>query len=286
MQLVHATTSDQLRLDGAFLPPDSANAPVVVMLHGVGGNFYGSSLMDHFASPLREQGMGILRANTRGHDLVSLAQVGQRFRWEGAAFETVGRCTRDIAAWLGFLRERGYPHHIVWGHSLGALKAIYAAAHEPSAVPDAIVALSPPRLSYAAFMHGPERKEFEKTIERARDLIRQAKHSELLTVRTPFPLLISAAAYLDKYGPDEHYNIERFAALVRCPTLYVYGQTELQSGSTAFQGIVESLQSLNYVGPPPVFRVVEGADHFYRDRYAEAASTVLDWLTSLREVQE
>ena len=277
-QLVQTETSDRLRLDGAWQFAGDGS-PAALLLHGVGGNFYGSSLLASLAGVLRDRGWSVLRANTRGHDLVSLAEVNGRYRWEGAAFETVARCVRDVAAWLAFLREHRPARTAVIGHSLGALKAVYAAAHDPSATPDAIVALSPPRLSYAAFANGPERDAFLKTIDQARDAMRRGRATELLTVRTPFPLLISAGAYLDKYGPDENYNLERFAGQVRCPVLYVYGQHELESGGTPFAGIIEAIQRLPHTGPPPQFITVDGADHFYTDRHDEVTRAVIQWLT-------
>ncbi len=279
MELVHTITSDKLKLDGAWYPGPDSNTTAILLLHGVGGNFYSSSLLDRFAAALTQLDLSVLRANTRGHDLVSLAQVNGRFRWEGAAFETVSRCTRDIAAWLAFLREHNLRRLIVLGHSLGALKAIYAAADDPAATPDAIVALSPPRLSYAAFMNGPEREIFSQTIERARKLVQQGQMTDLMTVKTPFPLLITASAYLDKYGPQENYNIERFAARVRCSTLYVYGQLELETGGTAFADIIESLEQLPHVAAQPDFATIPGADHFYTERHGEVVAEVLQWLS-------
>ncbi len=280
MELVQTVTSDRMRLDGAWQLARGEATNAAILLHGVGGNFYSSGLLSHLSNSLHQQGWSVLRANTRGHDLVSLAQIGDRFRWEGAAFETVSRCVRDIAAWLEFVRDRGVSCPVVVGHSLGALKAVYAAAHDPSASPRAIVALSPPRLSYSAFMEGPERESFSETIHRAQQAVRQGRATELLTVKTPFPLLISAGSYLDKYGPDENYNIERFAASVRCPVLYVYGEIELATGGPPFANIVQSLQGLPHQGPPPEFATVPGADHFYTNRYCQVSSVVTTWVTS------
>ena len=53
----------------------------------------------------------------------------------GAAFETVDDCRHDIAAWLDWMRTNVGPDVMLLGHSLGAVKCLYAAAHDPQAAP-------------------------------------------------------------------------------------------------------------------------------------------------------
>ena len=275
-ELVRVTTSDRLRLDGLWSQRSAAVRGVVVLLHGVGGNFYSSPLLDAFADALLDSDWAVLRANTRGHDLVSLAHVGGRMRYEGAAFETVARSTRDLAAWTELGRAR--VGRTVWlGHSLGAIKSLYAAVHAPEAGPDLVIALSPPRLSYSAFADGSSRESFLEDYRRAREAVVAGRSREIMAIRFPFPLLLTPATFLDKYGPEERYNIERFVMRLTVPSLLVYGALELQEGP-AFEGLVESLRGLDYEGPRPALQVISGADHFYTDRYAEVVRAVVAWL--------
>src|SRR5947209_11384274 len=74
--LVQTTTRDGVRLDGVYQAPAArASLPVdaFVLVHGTGGNFYSSTLLDALAAMLLDQGVGALRVNTRGHDLISTA---------------------------------------------------------------------------------------------------------------------------------------------------------------------------------------------------------------------
>jgi dienelactone hydrolase len=64
----------------------------------------------------------------------------------------MAECTYDWQAWIDFARAAGYQRIGLWGHSLGATKSIYymATQHDPRVT--CVVAGSPPRFSYEAFV--------------------------------------------------------------------------------------------------------------------------------------
>ena len=153
VELVRSTTSDGVRLDGALHRADNSadrRLPIdaVVCLHGVGANFYGSTLFEDLLPAFLGRGVAVLRVNTRGHDRVSIANTTGGPVQQGAAYEVVGQCRYDVRAWLDFLAQRGFQRVGLMGHSLGAIKAIYAEAHEPHTKTGCLIAISPPRLSY------------------------------------------------------------------------------------------------------------------------------------------
>jgi DNA-binding beta-propeller fold protein YncE len=188
-------------------------------LHGTGGNFYSSVLFDCLAERFLEMGCAVLRVNTRGHDGISNAATAERSLRQGAAYEVVDECRHDVAAWLEWLRQRAGPRIGLLGHSSGAVKALYAIAHEPQLSPARLVAHSPPRLSYEVFCAGAKRAEFLETYVHAEQLVSYGQPAALMDVKVPMPFVITAAGYLEKYGPDERYNFLRFLASVKCPTL-------------------------------------------------------------------
>ena len=219
-------------------------------------------------------------ANTRSHDIVNLGWIEGRARWEGSAFETVSKCLRDIPAWIQLLQDRGFRQVFLVGHSLGAIKSVYTVCHQSECQPAGVVAMSPPRLSYQAFMNGPDQPLFFEAMDQAQKAVQKAQFTTLLRVRFPFPLLISAASYVDKYGPDENYNLLKFAHRLSCPTLFTYGQLELRDGGVAFAGLPEALQALKYEEERPEWVTVEGADHMYKDRYDVISQLVVQWILS------
>src|SRR5207245_5254965 len=163
-------TRDGVRLDGSLQRAASSPAwPVdaVCMIHGTGGNFYGSTLFDAITQRCLERGCGVLRINTRGHDGISTAVTAKGGRRLGAAYEVVDDCRHDLAAWIDWLKQRGCPRIGLIGHSLGAVKCLYALAQEPQLAATCVIALSPPRLSYSWFCSSPEGREFLATYQPA-----------------------------------------------------------------------------------------------------------------------
>jgi pimeloyl-ACP methyl ester carboxylesterase len=222
VDLVHTQTRDGVRLDGVYLAPQGADTeyPIdaVCLIHGTGGNFYGSTLFDALAEHFLTRGCGVLRVNTRGHDGISTAVTVQGGRRLGAAYEIVDDCRHDVAAWLDWLRQRAGPRIGLLGHSLGAVKCLYALTSPPSPEAACLIAVSPPRLSYSWFCENPQGPEFLQTYQRAERLLQQGQPTALLDVKLPLPFAITAAGYVEKYGPEERYNYLKFAAGVPCRT--------------------------------------------------------------------
>ena len=72
VDLVHVTTSDHFRLNGVWLEPTAQPDPdrvadAVLLIHGVGGNFYQPMLME-LAQLLNEGGYGVACFDNTGHD--------------------------------------------------------------------------------------------------------------------------------------------------------------------------------------------------------------------------
>jgi len=286
VELVRTVTRDGLRLDGALTltrraseGSPASNATAAILLHGVASNFYTSSTFEPLIGRLNELGIAALSVNTRGHDLVFGASLGTVRRRFGASYETVDDCRLDIAAWIEFLKSRGFLRIVLIGHSLGAVKAVYATAQDKFAGVIAVVAVSPPRLSYSAFMSATESSQFWESMNTAEQMVKAGKSEELFTSTFPFPLLVTAAAYIDKYGPAERYNILKFAANLPCPALFTYGGKELTSGGVPFAGVPDALKSLPGAERRAV-EVVDGADHVYTGLSGKLADTSAAWLES------
>src|ERR1700693_5740702 len=105
VDLVHVTTRDGVRLDGIYqAAPQPGTPDAVCLVHGTGGSFYSSTLFDALSERLLTRGCGVLRINTRGHDLMSTAVTAKGGRRLGAAYELVDDCRHDLAAWVDWLR--------------------------------------------------------------------------------------------------------------------------------------------------------------------------------------
>ena len=291
VELVRTFTRDNLRLDGALassllpLPLGEGRgegAPAItaaILLHGVAGNFYTSSTFEPLVTALQGIGLDVLLVNTRGHDSVFGAVQGFMRRRFGAAYEIVDECRHDIAAWIDFLLARGHERIVLIGHSLGAIKAVYFQAQEKHPNVAALIAASPPRLSYSAFMNATESSTFFESMSTAEQLVSEGRGDELFTSKFPFPLLITGNAYVDKYGPAERYNILKFADQLPCPALFTYGSKELDQGGIAFAGLPDVLGSLPNADRRSI-AVVDGADHMYFGVADKLSDRIVQWLVT------
>jgi pimeloyl-ACP methyl ester carboxylesterase len=226
---------------------------------------------------LRELGSAVLRVNTRGHDGISTAITAQGGRRQGAAYEAVDDCRHDLAAWMDWLRERAGLRVGLIGHSLGAVKCLYALAQEPHLGAACVAALSPPRLSYSAFANSSQGPEFLEAYVAAEQHLQGGRPATLLEVKLPLPYVVSAAGYVEKYGPDERYNYVQFLPGVSCPTLVAFGSLEVE-GNMAFRGAPEATAALGGRHGQLRVEVVDGADHFYTATRQELLCRVEAWL--------
>ncbi|MBI2825685.1 MAG: alpha/beta fold hydrolase [Planctomycetia bacterium] len=285
VDLVNVTTDDGLRLDGALHapPPDvptSLGVDAVLCLHGTGSNFYASNMMASLVAAMRDRGAAALAANTRGHDGISTTSAPLGRRLQGAAYEIVDACRHDVAAWLAMLRNRGHKRLGLLGHSLGAVKALYAQAHQTDRDVAWIVAISPPRLSHAEFAAGSHGETFRRDYAQAEAMVREGRAEALMEIRYPLPYAVSAAGFLDKYGTDERYNVLGFVGRIACPLVITYGTAELPT-SVAFRGMPEAFEEHARGRADRHVALVAGADHFYAGMYHELWARVEDGLRRL-----
>ena len=284
VDLVRTICRDGVRLDGAILSAaevaESRPAvDAVLCLHGVGANFYSSGLFEKIGPALAKRGVHILLANTRGHDWYYSQWIGGSFRQLGAAYEVVAECCEDVRAWLEFLGRRGFSRVLLAGHSLGAIKSVYALTHEPQLAVAGLVALSPPRLSYDAFEHSPDASpEFLGSIRTAQKLVSEGRGNELFWARHPFNAQISAGSYLDKYGPAERYNIYPLLERLPCPALFTFGAKELDAGGVPFAGVTELVRQAQPPAGPIDVEVIPEADHVYSGVQSDLIRRIEDWL--------
>lgn len=267
VDLVQVVTRDGVRLDGIYRAADRARVTqlpcdVFCLVHGTGGNFYSSTLFDAIEERLLSLGLGVLRVNTRGHDGISNASTSRGGLRLGAAYEVVDDCRHDLAAWLDWMSERAGPRVGLIGHSLGAVKAIYAAAQDATFPAACIIAVSPPRLSYSWFCSSPECEEFLANYAKADQLVTAGQPTALLEVTLPLPFVITAAGYIEKYGPDERYNYLNLLPSVRCPTFVTLGVIEV-ANNMAFRNSPAELAKICQRRTNISQTLIPDADHFY-----------------------
>lgn len=282
VELVQVRTADGVRLDGALsLPKHSELAPkpkvdAVLAIHGTGSNFYAATVFEGLEPKLLADGIAVLRVNTRGHDAVSTAATLAGPKRQGSSFEHVDDCRHDIVAWLEFLTARGLSSVALVGHSLGAIKAVYVVAHSSHPAVKRLVAISPPRLSHSYYCESERREEFLEHYRTAQELVKAGRGETLFEIKTPLPFLVSAASFLDKYGPDDKYNFLRYLPKITMPALFVFGEVELQEIS--FRGLANAVSEQTSAGQNLHVVTIAGANHVYTGRIEELSHKLRSWL--------
>jgi pimeloyl-ACP methyl ester carboxylesterase len=284
VELVQVRTADGLRLDGSLAVPKSGaleripTVDAVLAIHGTGSNFYSSAVFEGLAPKLLADGIAVLRINTRGHDVISMAATLSGPRRLGSSLEQVDDGRHDLAAWLEFLASHGYRSVALVGHSLGAIKAISFAAQVTHPNVKRLVAISPPRLSYSYYLDSERRDEFKAHYDTAREHIAAGRGETLIEIRTPLPFLVSAVSFVDKYGPQESYNILRQVDRSSVPALFIFGAIELEEVN--FRGLPEAVGAAATPGQNVRIVTIAGANHVYTGQIEELAYQLRVWLAA------
>jgi pimeloyl-ACP methyl ester carboxylesterase len=282
VDIVSVETKDGVKLHGSHRTP-AEGAPndlpidVLVMHHGVAGNFYGSDLFDDLSDLMVGDGIAVIRANNRGHDPVSWATgSGGRHR-VGAAYELMGDSPEDWDAWIGLAVDLGYKRIGVLGHSLGATKTIYYFGNQDDERVKLAICLSPPRLSYSAFQRDADGPEFNTYVAKAKERLDADDPRGLIDAALPVPFLGSAATYYEKYGPEENVNILTHLPNVKLPLLALHGTME-PAAELPMRGVLEELTALGDELPNFTYAIMAGGDHFYTGQRPLAWTVIRGWL--------
>jgi pimeloyl-ACP methyl ester carboxylesterase len=227
VSLVRLRTGDGVWLDGVMAEPGRRRRAALVWVHGLGSVFSsGQPLIRELSTRLNAAGIGYVKFNNRGHDIVA----GRGEHLAGAAFERFGRSVDDIRAMIGFAVRCGYRRVILAGHSTGANKVLHYAGRTRDRRVIGLVLLGPVS-DIAAEM---------KRIS-GRELRRRVAIAERIARRDPEALVPrawgfwSARRYLSLYRPGEAEDVfpyyrgdARWAALrgVRVPVMVIVGSRD------------------------------------------------------------
>ncbi len=291
VDLVQVTAADGVRLHGALETSPQANSggtdaaatsavDVWLCIHGTGSNFYAATTLGGLAPKLLAIGAAVLRANTRGHDIICTGPSAGGHALLGAAFERVDEAPLDLNAWVNLLQQRGFRRIGLLGHSLGAIKAILTLAADNPPQVAVLVAASPPRLSHEHFRQSRRGEEFLRNFATAEKLVAEGRGDELMLVQFPIAYYVSAARFIDRYGPGERYNILKMLARVAVPTFVTYGSAEIQHHE-AFQGMPEAVEREATEKNRLQVAVIAGADHQYTACHDTLAAMIGKWLQKL-----
>jgi pimeloyl-ACP methyl ester carboxylesterase len=279
-ELTTTITEDRVRLHGFRIEPEPVNPPLadaVVISHGLAGNFYSSPLLLEMAARFSNLGMEVVIGNSRGHDFLNWTLRSGRTQTLGAAVEDVDECRHDVRGWVQHLVRTGRRRILLAGHSLGAIKSLYAQAWAPAADVVGVIAVSPTRLNADQFLASESAEIFRKTLGEAQTLVDAGDADRLMQVEFPFPAWMSAIAYLRKYGHDNRFDWFGYIDRIQIPVAVWFGARELTENA-AFAGLESSLEKMTQSQPNLEIGIIPDADHFYIARMDALCEQIEVWI--------
>jgi hypothetical protein len=139
------------------------------------------------------------------------------------------------------------------------------------------VAGSPPRFAHSAFLTTAEGDIFKRSAEQAQQHILEGHPEAVMDVLYPVPILVTAETFMQKYGPEETYDILTYIPKMNIPTLILIGTEEAQT-MMAFQGLPSQVAKLADELDYLTFTSIPGADHAYTHQRTEVWNIVRQWL--------
>jgi len=175
----------------------------------------------------------------------------------------------EIDAWVGWLKNGGVEHIIVMGHSRGGNQTARYAAEYSDPVVKQVVLLAPSTWSEQGAVKGYLKRydtDLAVPLKRAKELVDNGKGKELMQgVGFIYcaDTQATAEAFVSNYRPDGRRNTPDLIAKIDEPLLVIAG-----SEDKVVEGLVEQSRKLLVDGKNKLI-VIDGADHYFRDLYAE-----------------
>ena len=266
-ELLHTYTADGLLLEGVRHGPRPTDI-AIVYTHGVTSSVFRKTHV-LIGRSLSDAGWTVIAGNNRGAALAYplLHRSGTRVLG-GAWFERLEDAAIDIDAWIDAALAAGAKRIVLFGHSLGAVKAILYASEHPQQPLAGLVLASPPLRALAS----PPRADLLAAATKA---VAEGTPQDLLELPAAGVTFgrMSAATVLARAAFGDPAPRVR---AIGCPILAIYGTEEVEVGGQADLDRLAALAPGRFTGT-----LIAGADHMYADHESEAASVVGRWIDSV-----
>jgi pimeloyl-ACP methyl ester carboxylesterase len=190
-----------------------------------------------------------------------------------------GDALDEIDAWIGWLKNHGATEIILMGHSQGGAQvALYAAERRDPSV-GAVVLLAPTTFDPEQVAAAYEQRfgnPLAPLLARAEEMLRSGR-GEIPIEQIGFlscpNATATAASVVRWYEPSPRRNTPTVLPDIPQPTLVVVAEAD-----DVAPDLITQLRTLDGQDNLTV-EVIDGADHLFRDRYAQdAADTIARWL--------
>ena len=292
LEILHIWTEDNLKLQGVHYCSEEKET-VVLMVHGMSGNFIENYFAHVLGKTLQDAGVGFIYAHNRGYNHINdivvkndKSEEGYETVRIGVTYERFGECMYDINSWVEECRELGYEKIILLGHSLGCNKVIhYFNKKKPKNVAGIILA-SPPDM-VGLFKKPGYRDNYEELLKEANENMKNGKPRKILSSIIWNWYNLSSQTFLDLAVdgcPADNLpvtrNPENFEelSLVYVPILGIMGEND----DIAINDLASDLQLIRSKStncPDFSTKFIPKANHNYDKQEKVFSEVVLKWIS-------
>lgn len=251
--------------------------PTILLLHGALAH-NGMEIMSYLQKLFKERGYNTLAINLslgldKRHGMYD-CKITHRHRNQDAVDE--------IGAWVDWLKTQGVQHVAVFGHSRGGAQVALSAVEHPSPLVQAYILLAP------ATQANNDPAEYQKrtnkllstTLNKAQKLVKAGKGSTVLNgvgIMQCNDTQATAESFVSYFADLDKLDTPTLLKKIAKPTLVFAG-----SADEVVSGLDKKVAPLAD-GKRIQFKLIEGADHFFRDLYADdVADSTAAFLNGLK----
>lgn len=239
------------------------DGPVVLMTHGTLAHNR-MEIMATLQALMKERGISSLALT------LSLGLSDRQGMYDCAVPHTHKHtdALNEIGLWLDWLKGKGVKHVVLLGHSRGGNQTAWFAAEKDQAAISCLVLVAP-----SVWSEKKAQTEYQKSygkplapvLAKAEKLVRQGKGTAIMEqvdfIYCP-QTRVTAEAVVSYYRPDTRMDTPTLLTQIDKPVLVIIG-----SEDTVVEGLKQEMAK---VGKDNVnYEVIDGADHYFRDLYAE-----------------
>ncbi|MFA7556506.1 MAG: alpha/beta fold hydrolase [Hydrogenophaga sp.] len=265
-----------LHLVGELRVPEGGSltdGPLVLMTHGTLAHG-GMEIMQAMQQGLEDQGVASLAIN------LSLGLDSRRGMYDCGVTHTHRHTDAmgEIGAWLKWAKGRGAKDVVLLGHSRGGNQTAWFAAENDDASVRKVVLVAPATWSRES-RDAAYRNAYGKDLA---DVYRQAQRVNAAnggkgTLKAGFIYCpdaeVTAASFVDYYADEPRMDTPSLFNKINEQVLVIAG-----SEDTVVEGLIEKTAPAAEDGKVQLV-VIDGADHFFLDLYAEeAVDAIVDFL--------
>lgn len=252
----------------------------VIITNGTCGNIFENKFLRDVGELLEKNGESFIYAHNSGafHRIDMQTKNGQPL---GNTYDLFDNCLDDLQAYINFVKEQGYKHIILGGHSYGANKVIYYLSKNQDEKIDKYILISP---TDTLNLKESEQLSVDKLMPIALKYEKENKLDELLPFAFDNYNLYTARAFLDFVNNLNAKNLPIYSKNGNFNQLKQINQVGLfvmgQNDGYAFGNTLKHLQTINENSKNKnnVIEVIENCGHTFKNKSQDLSMAILKFI--------